>query len=92
MTREAAEKIGARAVLFLAEDGQRLGRFLAETGLGPAELRASMRAPETLAAVLGHVLANESALLEFAANCGFKPDEIATAEAVLSGGSPWDST
>lgn len=92
MTMEAAEEMAGRVLLFLAEDSGRLGRFLGETGLDPAELRANMRERATLAAVVGYLLADESALLAFSANAGVKPEDVAKAEFALGGGSPWDST
>lgn len=92
MAREVAEGIAARALLFLAEDSGRLGRFLAETGLDPRELGSRMRDPATLAAVTGYLLADESALLAFAANAGLNPEDVARAEVALGGGSPWEST
>jgi hypothetical protein len=92
MTRETAEAIAAEALLFLAGESRRLGRFLAETGLDPASLRSRMRDAEVLAAVLGHLLADESALLAFAANAGLKPEDIGRAEAALGGGASREST
>jgi hypothetical protein len=92
MTSEAAEAIAAQAFLFLAEESGRLGRFLADTGLDPATLRSSLREPTILAAVLGHLMADESALLTFAANAGIAPEDVASAEVALGGGSPWEST
>lgn len=92
LTKETAQDIGARALLFVAEDGARLGRFLAETGLDPQTLRSRARSPEILGAVLGHLMTDESALLAFAANAGFAPEDIARAEAMLGTATPWDST
>lgn len=92
LTIQSAEDIAARAILFLADDAARLGRFLAETGLEPATLREKLKAPETMAAVLGHLMADESSLLAFSANAGIAPEDVARAEAALGGGSPWDST
>lgn len=92
ITREAAEGIAAQGMLFLADDSGRLGRFLSETGLDPASLRTRMRDADVLAAVLGHILADESALLAFAANAGLRPEDVLRAEAALGGGSPWEST
>ena len=92
MTREVAEEIAAKAMLFLAEDGERLGRFLGETGLDPASLRARMGEADTLLAVLGYLMTDESALLAFAANAGLDPDDLSQAEAALGGGSAWEST
>lgn len=92
MTGEAAEGIAAQAVLFLAEDSGRLGRFLVDTGLDPDALRAGLRNPSILAAVVGYLMADESALLAFAANSGIPPEDVARAEMALGGGSPWEST
>lgn len=92
ITRDGAEAIGAQALLFVAEDGARLGRFLTETGLDPGTLAAQARTPEMLAAILGHLLADESSLLAFTANAGLPPEDVARAEAVLAGAKTWDST
>ena len=43
MDADQAEIIALQALAFLAEDAQRLGSFLALTGLGPDELRAQAR-------------------------------------------------
>ena len=91
MTREAAEAIAAEALLFLAGESARLERFVAETGLDPATLRSRLNDGDTLAAVLSHILADESALLAFAANAGLRPEDVARAEAQLGGGAPWES-
>ena len=45
MDQEEAEAIALSALAFLAEEPERLGRFLALTGMGPAELRAQAGAP-----------------------------------------------
>ncbi len=92
MTKETAEAIAAQAFLFLAEDGGRLGRFLTETGLDPSALRQSAGDLTILSAVLGHLMADESSLLAFAANAGIAPEDVAGAEAELGGGAPWEST
>jgi len=92
MTRETAEEIAARALLFLAEDSTRLGRFLAETGLDPRDLPGRLREPAALAAVMGYLRSDESALLAFAANAGLDAEDVERAEVALGGGSPWEST
>ncbi|MGE0701212.1 MAG: DUF3572 family protein [Hyphomicrobiaceae bacterium] len=92
LTQQAAEEIAAHALLFLAGDTVRMGRFLAETGLGPAELQAQVREPDTLRAVLSSLVSDEAALLAFAANAGLQPEQVVKAEAMLGGGSSWDST
>jgi Protein of unknown function (DUF3572) len=83
MDAESAETIALSALAFLADDLPRLGRFLALTGLGPGELRNEAASPRILAAVLGHLLQDESLLLVFAAGQGIAPKLIAPAHAVL---------
>lgn len=88
LTQAAAEEIAARALLFLAQDSGRLSRFLADTGIDPDRLRARLQASETLAAVLAHILADEPALLAFAANAGLRPEDVVIAESTLGGRTP----
>ena len=85
MTAEEAREIGELALGFLASDPARLVAFLQATGLAPADVRSSMEAPETLAAVLDYMLRDESLLLVFAAETGTPPERVGPAEAVLSG-------
>jgi hypothetical protein len=83
--REAGEAVAIQALSFIARDPERLGHFLAATGIGPAEIRASAREPQFLAGVLDHVAADERLLLAFAADAGFDPADIAKAQAALGG-------
>jgi hypothetical protein len=83
MDADSAETIALSALAFLAEDPPRLGRFLALTGVGPDELRTHARAPRILAAVLGHLLQDESLLLVFASSHDIDPELIAPAQAFL---------
>lgn len=80
-----AEKVAIQALSFLAADPARLGRFLAATGIGPAEIRAAAREPSFLAGVLDHLADDESAMLAFAQETGLSPELIARARASLSG-------
>lgn len=82
---EKAEAIGLAALVFLTEDGERLGRFLGETGILPADLGQAAGAPEMLAAVLDHLLQDESLLMVFAAGAGIEPAEIGPARIALAG-------
>jgi hypothetical protein len=85
VNHEQAEEVAVAALVFLASDAGRLGRFLALTGLGPAELRAEARTPRMLAAVLEHLLQDESLLLVFSASSNIPPETIAPAHALLAG-------
>jgi hypothetical protein len=84
MQTDRAESIGVSALLFLAGDPQRLVRFLTLTGVGPAQLREESRSPRMLAAVLDHLLQDESTLLVFCASDSVPPEDIAPARRVLA--------
>ena len=80
-----AENVAIQALAFLAADPERLGRFLATTGIGPGEIRAAARERSFLAGVLDHIADDESAMLAFAQDAGLPPELIARARAALSG-------
>lgn len=81
---EDAQTVGLAALAFLAEDAPRLGRFLALTGIGPDQLRSAADAPETLLAVLDHLLGDESLLLVFASARGIRPETLVPAREALA--------
>ncbi len=87
--REAAELLAIQALAFIAEDPDRLGAFLAASGIGPDAIRAAAREPGFLAGVLDHMLGDESLLLAFAGSAGLDPASIARARRAL-GGRQWE--
>lgn len=92
ISRDAAEAVGLKALLFVTEDEGRLFRFLTESGMDPAELRRQAATVELQAALLAHLLEDESMLLVFAAGAGLDPAEVQAARIALGGSQPWDST
>ena len=84
-SQSEAESLALAALGFLAEEPARLGRFLSLTGIGPDELRSAADAPETLVAVLDHLMGDESLLLVFAAENGIAAETLGAAHARLSG-------
>ena len=52
-----------QALSFIAADPERLGRFLAATGIGPGDIRAAAREPLFLAGVLDHITGDETLLV-----------------------------
>jgi len=50
--REVAEIVAVQALGFIAGDPERLGLFLAESGIGPETLRTAAANPQFLASVL----------------------------------------
>jgi hypothetical protein len=84
--REAAEALAIQALSYLGQDGERLGRFLAVTGIGPAEIRSAAAEPGFLAGVLEYLASDERLLTDFAAAFGHEPAHVDAARLVLSGG------
>ena len=85
---EAAESLAVQALAFLAADAERLGSFLAASGLGPGEIRAAAREPDFLAGVLEYVASDEPLLVAFAEAAGINPAEVASACAALGRSAP----
>ena len=71
-------------MLFLAGETERLSQFLTLTGVTLEKIREDSRAPDVLAAVLDHLLQDESLLLVFSASEGIPPEEIAPARRALA--------
>ena len=67
------EQLAVEALSFLASDEEKLGDFLAATGLTRDTLRHAAGEPGFLAGVLGHVGADEALLLAFASHQGVDP-------------------
>jgi Protein of unknown function (DUF3572) len=82
--REVAEIVAIQALSFVALDPERLGAFLAETGIGPETLRSAAADPHFLAGVLDFVLRDDTTVKEFAAASELDPATIAAARDVLN--------
>jgi hypothetical protein len=82
---DAGTDLAIEALGWLAADGDRLQRFLALSGLGPHNLRSAAAEPRFLAAILDYLASNEALLLDFAAENGRKPEDVARAHAALHG-------
>ena len=83
MSVDRAEALAIAALGYLAEDAETLARFLTATGLGPETLRQAAAAPGFLAAVLEHLLADETLLMVFAERQRIRPTMIAAARHAL---------
>lgn len=84
LSTDDAEAIAVRGLQFLVGEPEALGRFLALTGIGPADIRVAAREPGFLTGVLEFFMEDESLLLAFAAQAGVRPTMIAAARFVLS--------
>jgi Protein of unknown function (DUF3572) len=87
--RAAAEALAVAALTFIAGEPERLGRFLAMSGIGPDSIRAAAREPQFLLGVLDHLAADESLLIAFAAENTIPPSAVMEARDTISG-RRWD--
>ena len=78
-----AAEAAIAALGFLADDTERLERFLALSGLGPHNLRRAAADPLFLRAVLDYLAGDEPLLLAFASRQGWAPAEIVRARDAL---------
>ncbi len=83
LNREGAEQLAIRALAFLANEPEELGRFLALAGLGPETIRTAASDPGFLAGVLEYFMENEPLLLVFAAREKVRPTLFAAARYML---------
>ena len=87
--REVAEIVAIQALGFVAGDAERLGAFLAESGIGPDTLRKSAADPRFLASVLDFVLRDDATVKAFATSVDLHPTNVAAARQVL-GDPKWE--
>lgn len=81
----AAETLALKALAFLAQSDEALERFVALTGVTPANLRARAGDPEILAAVLDFVLADDGRVTGFCEAAEIDPRELQAARHALPG-------
>jgi hypothetical protein len=81
----AAEELAIAALGFIAAEPERLGRFLAVTGIGPEAIRQAAREPHFLVGVLDHVAGDERLLMAFAAESTIDPNDVIPARDTLAG-------
>ena len=86
--QQAAEQLAVAALGFIAGEPERLGRFLALTGIGPESIRDAAREPNFLLGVLDHVAGDEVLLLAFAQHAEIDPEEVAGARDILARAPP----
>ena len=82
--REVAEIVAVQALSFIAGEPERLGLFLAETGIGPETLRNAAADPRFLASVLDFVMRDDATVKAFASVSQLHPTNIAAAHQALN--------
>jgi hypothetical protein len=88
INRKIAENLAIQALGLMAGDAERLGAFLAATGIGPELIRQAAAEPSFLAGVLDYVCGDEALLMALATHAEVTPQDVEHAQAVLSG-RPW---
>lgn len=88
LSRDDAETIALRALAFLASDERHLSRFLALSGVDAGTLMAGAETASIQAAVLDHLLQDESLLMVFAGHASLPPQSVASARALLADERP----
>ena len=82
--REVADIVAIQALSFIASDPERLGSFLAESGIGPETLRGAASDPAFLAHVLDFIMRDDATVKAFASVSKLHPTNIAAAHQALS--------
>ena len=82
--RGVAEIVAIQALSFIAGVPERLGLFLAESGIGPETLRTAATDPHFLANVLDFVMRDDATVKAFAAASQLHPTNIAAAHQALN--------
>ena len=83
-SREDAEALALAGLEFLSQDGERIGRFLALSGLDPGSLRKAAAEPGFLPGVLDYFAGDENLLVAFAEEAGITPERIGEARRILA--------
>jgi hypothetical protein len=87
--REVAEIVAVQALSFIAGDPELLGRFLSETGIGPATLRTAAADPQFLRSVLDFVMRDDTTVKAFSKASELHPANVAAAHQAL-GDPQWE--
>jgi hypothetical protein len=82
--REVAEIVAVQALSFIAGEPERLGQFLAESGIGPETLRTAAADPRFLASVLDFIMRDDATVKAFASVSQLHPTNVAAAHQALN--------
>ncbi|MCS0496660.1 DUF3572 domain-containing protein [Ancylobacter mangrovi] len=82
-TLQAAREVSLGALSYLAGDPERIGPFLAESGLSPADLRGVAASPAFHVALLDFLIAHQDLLLDYAQTAEIDPGHVVAAREIL---------
>jgi Protein of unknown function (DUF3572) len=80
-----AEALAAEGLAFLADDENRLMRFMSETGMDPGTLSSNADTNDVLLAVIEHICSDETLLLVFATSRTVQPETVMQCGLMLQG-------
>lgn len=82
---DQAEVLALKALAFLAQSPEEFDRFVTLSGLTRDDLRERAGEPETLAAVMDFLMAEDSRVTGFCESAGIDPRELQHARRALPG-------
>lgn len=83
-TQHAAREVAIGILGFMAADPERIGPFLAESGLSPADLRSVAGSTAFHVALLDHLINRQDLLLDYAAQAKIDPGHVVAAREILA--------
>ncbi|MDR6950914.1 hypothetical protein J2X65_000257 [Ancylobacter sp. 3268] len=83
-TRQAAREVAIGVLGFMAGDPERIGAFLAESGLSPADLRGVAGSPAFHVALLDHLINRQDLLIDYATQAKIDPGHVVAARDILA--------
>ncbi|MEM6461043.1 MAG: DUF3572 domain-containing protein [Pseudomonadota bacterium] len=83
--------LGIDVLTWIAENDERMGRFLALSGLNIDNLRKAAAEPGFMVGVLGFLTGHEQTLLAYCEERGVEPEMVAKAWRSLGGESHFES-
>ena len=83
-TQQAAREVSLGALGFLAGDPERIGPFLAESGLSPADLRGVAASTAFHVALLDFLINRQDLLVAYADEAKIDPGHVVAAREILA--------
>jgi len=88
---EQAETIALQAIAYIGANEYALNALMAQSGMGPDDLRENLTDPAFLAGIMDFLLADEGNLLAFCEEINCQPELIVTGRRALPGAENlWD--
>ncbi|WAC26684.1 DUF3572 domain-containing protein [Ancylobacter sp. SL191] len=81
--QQAAREVSLGALGFLAADPERIGPFLAESGLSPADLRGIAGSTAFHVALLDYLINRQDLLIAYAEGAKIDPGHVVAAREIL---------